>query len=122
MTEKWHDVVGYEGDYQVSNCGRVRSFHINKRGKIKIEATHYKGHKKVWLCHQGTCKRYFVHWLVAIAFIPQMNEDRIIVNHKDGNKKNNHVENLEWVTMTENTQHYFRELRIPLSELEDKEF
>ncbi len=118
IREEWRDIAGYEGEYQVSSFGRVRTFHRSKRGRLKIQATHYKGHKKVWLCHQGKSTRYFVHRLVAIAFIPQTDEDRIIVNHKDGDKVNNHVENLEWVTMTENTQHYFRELRIPLEDVE----
>lgn len=102
--EKWRDIINFEGRYQVSNQGRVRSL-INDI--ILKEETHWKGHKKVCLCLNGLCKKYFVHRLVAIMFIPKIDEERIVVNHKDGNKTNNNIKNLEWMTIAENTQHYY---------------
>lgn len=107
MTEEWRAVIGFENRYEVSNAGRVRSL---RKGIILKPETHRKGHLKVDLCNGIVCKKLFIHRLVALAFIEQTIPERIVVNHKDGNKKNNVVENLEWLTMTENTQHYFREI------------
>lgn len=68
---------------------------------------HWKGHMTIYLRRPGEPKRkFFVHRLVAIAFIP--NPDNLpLVNHKDLDKKHNHIRNLEWATESENTQHYY---------------
>ena len=122
MNEEWKQIEGFESLYKVSNTGKVYSFISERQLKGEI---HWKGHHKVVLYRPGNGlrgKKYFVHRLVAIAFIPQLDKSRDVVNHKDGNKLNNCVENLEWVTMTENTQHYFRELRNPVEDFPDIDF
>lgn len=107
MNEIWKDIPGYEGLYQVSNCGNVRSLDRIikcKNGKIrgypgvllKQDSTK-DGHKRCRLCNQGCDKHFFVHRLVASAFIENPNNFPI-VNHKDENPSNNSVNNLEWCT------------------------
>ena len=114
MKEIWKDIKGYEGLYQVSNLGRIKSL---KNDNIKYG--HYKefiisqnnnnsfNYWRCGLCKNGVVKKYAIHRLVAEAFIsnpynlPQ-------VNHIDGNKSNNTINNLEWVTCSENIQHSFK--------------
>ena len=104
--EEWRDVVGYEGLYQVSNFGRVKSFQKNKV-KILKSNLGIGGYLRVVLCKNEKKKNRFVHVLVAKAFITNP-ENKTQVNHRDGNKKNNHVSNLEWVTPKENIEHAFK--------------
>ena len=100
MIEEWRDIEGFDGFYQVSNTGKVRSKgrdHCREEGKWFLRALHtnHDGYYKVRLVAQGkdvTCR---VHTLVANAFIPNPNNLET-VNHKDGNKTNNNVDNLEW--------------------------
>lgn len=111
MEETWKSVVGYEGLYEVSNLGNVRSVDrtLNcKDGKIKHRKGHLlspktdEGYFRVSLSKDGVKKLYKVHRLVAMAFIP--NPDNLpVVNHKDEDKKNNKVENLEWCTVQYNS-------------------
>jgi hypothetical protein len=111
MEELWKDIQGYEGLYQVSNTGRVRSLDKtraigkNKRiikGRIlKIKQANYC---HIQLVKNGQNFHALVHRLVATAFIPN-SEGKKTVNHKDCNKHNNRVENLEWVTQAENNLH-----------------
>ena len=107
--EIWRDIVDddvdYEGKYQVSNFARVRSFHRDKVKIIKPDIIH-TGYLRVLLYKNGKTKSYYVHVLVAKAFIPNP-ENKTQVNHIDGNKFNNNVENLEWVTPSENIVHAF---------------
>ena len=92
MEEIWKDVEGYEGLYQVSNMGRVRSL---RRNIILRQRITRKGYKMVKLSTNNIRKGYYIHRLVATAFIP--NPDNLPqVNHKDENKLNNCVGNLEW--------------------------
>lgn len=99
MKEIWKDINGYESLYQVSNIGRIKSF--PRRGTYKDEyilnpQITKKGYYRVRLCNKNS-KAYMVHRLVAQAFIP--NTDNLpFINHKDENKKNNNVDNLEWCT------------------------
>ena len=95
----WKDIPGYEGLYQVSNTGQVRSLGNNKSKKTKILKTmaDTKGYKRLTLYKNSKKKTYKVHRLVAQAFIPNPN-DLPEVNHKDENKANNAVWNLEWCT------------------------
>jgi len=106
--EEWRDIPGYEGKYQVSNNGNVRSLYHRSKQRIKLLKTtaHHKGYKVISLCPINGCPRkwYQVHRLVAMAFIPNQN-NKPEINHKDGNKHNNSVSNLEWVTYSENTVH-----------------
>jgi hypothetical protein len=105
-TEIWSDISGFEGKYQVSNLGRVKSLSRKRVSKDRFLTLQVDdGYYKVGLynfCKQR--KRVFVHRLVALAFIPNpLNYS--VVNHKDCNKQNNNVDNLEWVTTQENTKH-----------------
>ena len=99
--EKFRSITGYENLYEVSNLGNVRSLRNNI---ILKPETGHKGHKRVGLHKQGTVKRFLVHRLVAIAFIPKV-EGKDIINHIDNDPTNNHYTNLEWSTYSENLQH-----------------
>ncbi len=100
--EEWRVVEKYEGLYEVSSYGQVRSL----RNKIVMKQwIHYKGHKFIYLCNKGR-RKFFVHRLVAVAFIPNPNM-KLLVNHIDENKANNHISNLEWMTEGENTRYYW---------------
>lgn len=113
--EIWKNVKNYEGLYEVSNLGRVKSKDRkfgNKliKGKIKkLCETSKRNGRQGYLCTRVMDKNYkshclYVHRLVAEAFIPNpMNKPT--VNHIDGNKHNNHVDNLEWNTFSENNKH-----------------
>lgn len=106
MQELFRNIEGYEGLYQVSNLGRVRSFKVYKGGKV-LTLVQRKGYITVTLCKNGKSKIYSVHRLVAEAFIPNPDSMRE-VNHIDGNKLNNDVSNLEWCTHLENMRHAFK--------------
>lgn len=99
----WKDISGYEGKYQVSNTGRVRSLNYKRTGKIKVMklSTNKLGYKIIMLSKNGKCKTWQVHRLVAQAFLPNPNNYPII-NHKDENPKNNTVWNLEWCSQEYN--------------------
>lgn len=103
MNEIWRSINDYGNFYEVSNLGRVRSF---KRRKLKIlkERISPNGYRFVAFQIDGKKILQTVHRLVAQAFIPNPG-NKPEVNHIDGNKANNRVENLEWVTRSENTQH-----------------
>lgn len=92
--EVWKDIKGYEGLYQVSNSGRVKSFHHNKEKILKGSANDM-GYLHVGLNKNGKCKFKMNHRLVAEAFIPNQN-NLPFINHKDCNPLNNQVDNLEW--------------------------
>lgn len=104
----WKEITEYGGDYLVSNYGRVKSLKSNKELILKL-VTHHKGYYKAQLLKNNKKKAFFVHRLVAQAFIPNP-ENKLQVNHKDGDKKNNHVENLEWTTQSENLKHSYHVL------------
>lgn len=104
MAEEWRQVKGVEG-YLISNFGRVRSLKL-KKDIIMSLCDHYRGYKVVWLYAIPKKKKFFVHRLVAEAFLENPEEKRV-VNHKDSNKKNNALTNLEWMTHSENTGYYY---------------
>lgn len=114
MSEKWKNIDGFD-NYQISSFGRVKSFVGNGRGDIKrnkgkiLKNSIWKGHVKVELHHIEGKKRkiFYVHRLIAIAFIPNPGE-KPQINHKDGNGLNNSIENLEWCTNGENQKHAYR--------------
>ena len=93
--EVWKDIEGYDGAYQVSDLGRVRSL---KYGKVRVlrPVNNGKGYLVVHLKRDGSQKNFLVHRIVAQAFIPNNDESKNQVNHKDENKENNRVDNLEW--------------------------
>lgn len=124
MIEEWRDVEGYEGYYQVSSLGNVRSLSREVIGRSRHN-NEYKRNTKATvlkpkrggnteylylsLCKNNEVKYLSIHRLVAIAFIENpFNKSE--VNHKDGNKKNNSVDNLEWMTRSENLKHRYQVL------------
>lgn len=102
--EEWKDIEGYEGLYQVSE-GEVKSLNYNKTKKERVlKKSIVGGYYTVNLHKDGVMKTYYVHKLVAEAFIP--NPDNLpCINHKDENKLNNSVSNLEWCTVKYNTNY-----------------
>lgn len=100
--EVWKDVVGYERFYQISNKGNVFSKRLNRLLKLNTN----QGYKTLTINVNGSCKFVKVHRLVAIAFIDNPLNKKF-VNHINGNKQDNTVENLEWVTSQENNNHAY---------------
>ena len=103
--EEWRDIPGYESFYQVSNLGNVRSIRFNKIRNMKSWDSN--GYRAVELYLNNNGYTVGIHRLVALAFIPNP-ENKPEVNHKDRNRSNNNVENLEWVTQSENIAHAYR--------------
>lgn len=109
MEEIWKDIEGYEGLYQVSNLGRVKSFMAapktgNKSEYIMGQTLITGGYLTVYFCVNGKRSKRQVHRLVAQAFIPNPS-GLPFVNHKDENKTNNVVDNLEWCTSEYNANY-----------------
>ena len=115
MTEEWKDIKGYEGLYKISNYGRII---IKKTGKLKKFWIDRDGYLKTNLSINNKKTQYFVHRLVAENFLnknrykfykdeEKINIDELTVNHKDGNKQNNKIENLEWCTNRYNVKYYY---------------
>lgn len=99
--EIWKDVVGSNGEYMVSSMGKVMT---TKTHRILKPCIDERGYERVCLFKVDRRRRFKVHRLVAAAFIPNPH-DKPQVNHIDGNKRNNSIENLEWVTNEENFVH-----------------
>ncbi len=114
---KWKDVKDYEGVYQVSDTGKVR-----RVGECRNQHTSWKsknvlspgdngsGYLKVNLSKNNKVKMFYVHRLVGKAFLPKPEEGRNQINHKDGDKSNNCVNNLEWMNNSENNKHSYDNL------------
>ena len=103
MEEIWKDIEGYEGYYQVSNMGRVKSLNYKHTGKermLKQSKTNW-GYSRVSFSKDGKSKHYLVHRLVASAFCENPHGYNN-VNHKDENKQNNKASNLEWCNSSYN--------------------
>lgn len=104
--ETWKDVEGYEGLYQVSDEGRVKSlkkrFGRQEGERIMKPSMEWCGYMRLGLTKDGKARIFAVHRLVAKAFIPNP-ENKPVINHIDGNRANNRVENLEWATYKENS-------------------
>lgn len=101
MAELWENIAGFDGLYQISNYGRVKSLYKNKilkQTKCKL------GYCRVNLYKNKECKKFLVHRLVASAFIKNP-YNLPIINHKDENPSNNNVNNLEWCTYSYNTSY-----------------
>lgn len=138
VQEEWRPVNGFEGFYEVSSFGRVRSLHrrapskrksvewINER--VMSQKTQKNGYRMVGLAKHGKCSYPYVHRLVMGAFFPNPPEGHVEVNHKDGDKSNNAVDNLEWQTPLGNTSHawdsglaYFHGSKSPLAKLNEQQ-
>ncbi len=115
MGEIWKNIQNYEGYYEISNLGNIRSLEktiYNKNGlprklplknlKLSIST---KGYLKIGLSKNDIKLNFELHRLLAIHFIKKTSEDFNIVNHIDGNILNNNLDNLEWTTLRENTTH-----------------
>ncbi|SPF51194.1 conserved hypothetical protein [Candidatus Desulfosporosinus infrequens] len=102
--ELWKDIEGFEGVYQISTKGRLKSFKKLREGFILSNKNSKKDYLSVVLTHKGRVRYARIHKLVAEAFIANVN-NKPQINHKDGNKQNNKVENLEWVSGSENVIH-----------------
>lgn len=113
MEEIWKDIKGYKGLYQVSNLGRVKSLERYQQNHSKLQKVEEKlktihtksnGYQYVQLYKDNIMKNLHIHRLVAQAFIPNP-ENKPQINHIDGNKQNNNIDNLEWSTSNENNKH-----------------
>ena len=111
--EQWKSISGYEGLYEVSDLGRVKSLNYKHTGTEKIMkmVKRIDGYLHVGLCKDGHKKQLLVHRLVAETFIPNP-ANLGTVNHKDENKTNNVVGNLEWMSMKDNTNYGTRNKRV----------
>lgn len=108
--EVWKEIVEAP-DYEVSNFGEIRSKKYGDKRIIK-QSIKKTGYKEVGLCYKPNKRRWFlVHRLVLTAFNPIENMDIMEVNHKDENKQNNNLENLEWATSKENCNYGSRNIK-----------
>ena len=122
-SEEWRDIPGYEGLYQASSFGEIRSVDREQKviwkgktitkqvkGKHLKQRDHNSGYLVVWLSKFGKVKPFTVHRIIAKVFLNNGNSADE-VNHLDGNKKNNRVENLEWCSRSENINHMYSALQ-----------
>lgn len=107
MIEEWKDIDGYQGRYQVSNFGNIR----NKMHKALSQEITKNGYKRVTLTKDKKQKHYAVHRLVAKAFIDN-SLNYPCINHKDENRGNNNVNNLEWCTYSYNINYGSRNFKV----------
>jgi hypothetical protein len=99
--EQWKDVVGYEGLYEVSNLGRVR----NKKRNTMVTLLDNNGYHRVELWKNNKRRRFMLHRVVAMTWIPNDDELKTQVNHINEIKTDNRVENLEWCTASYNNKY-----------------
>jgi hypothetical protein len=116
LVEVWKDIEGYEGHYQISSFGRIKSMQRTRKSKggtiarlkerILKQKTNKHGYLVIGLCFESKKYHHSVHKLVANAFISNC-EQKPTVNHIDGDKQNNKTSNLEWATCSEQMRHAF---------------
>lgn len=129
MEEIWKPVIGWEGLYEVSNFGRVRSLdryvtQLNYtrfcKGQLLKPTFHKSNYYIVTLRNSGIQKISKVHQLVMNAFNPNVSNEKLEINHIDGNTKNNRLENLEWTTHQQNlihaSKHYLLSIYKPINQ------
>lgn len=129
--EEWRDVKGYEGYYQISNKGSIKSlkrtFYSGSNLRIKkiyeekiLKQQSYKqGYKYVVLCKDGISKKLKVHRIIAQAFIPNP-ENKPCIDHINAKRDDNRIENLRWATWKENSENSISRYRISMSRIGDK--
>ena len=130
MQEIWKDIPGYEGFYQASNIGRIRSVDrlapnkkYGENGKRRWKGVVLKAKRTadncdrvtLWKCGKG--KDWLTYRLVAMAFLGMPPNEKYTINHKDGNRLNNKVENLEWMTLADNIRHGYENGLYPKKEI-----
>lgn len=126
MKEIWKDIENYYGLYQVSNIGNVKSLNYRRSGEERILrlGVDRDGYLRVNLSKNGKCKTLLIHRLVLMTFNPIDNMDKFDVNHRDENKKNNNLDNLEWCNRSYNinygtrTQRFAQSKSIPIVQLD----
>jgi hypothetical protein len=106
IMEVWKDIEGFENYYQISNLGRVKSLKRKRvlEDRILKPVTNNKGYLQVTLLKPNTIVNRNIHRILMLHFVDNL-ENKRCINHISGNKKDNRLENLEWVTHKENTQH-----------------
>lgn len=117
----WKSIKGYEGLYEASEDGRVRSLdrigRCGHHGTLLYKGRELKanvgthGYKYVALSKEGKVKGFLLHRLIGYVFCDNQSDDNKEINHIDGNKLNNHANNLEWVTPSYNTKHGWNKRR-----------
>jgi len=113
MEEIWKDIEGFNGKYQISNTNKVKSNHFG-RSIILKPSLNTGGYNSVCLRLNNKIKTRSLHRLIMEAFIPNP-DNKPCINHIDGNKLNNSIENLEWCTYSENMKHaYDNNLKLPI--------
>ena len=130
--EIWKQIAGYEGMYEISNYGRVKSMaritpYTSKNGHpvsamykaLIMKQYESVGYLKVDLYKNAKRKKTFVHWLVATAFIPNP-QNKPCINHKKGNKKMNDTDEIEWVTYSENVKHARKVLGVRVNQYDTR--
>jgi len=121
--EEWKDVDGYEGIYQVSSMGNIRSldrkitqfchknyFTRNMNGRTIKSKTQNSGYEIVWLSKNGNVRAFTVHRIALVAFTG-FTPIGLDINHIDGDKRNNKIENIEWCSKSENIKHSYKNLK-----------
>lgn len=117
--EIWKDIPGYEGVYQASNIGNIKSLKFGKE-KILRQSINRGGYYYLIFCKNRKQKAHSSHRLIALTFIKN-NSSKPDINHKDGNKLNNELSNLEWCTKSENTKHAYNiKLKIMTNDIKNK--
>ena len=104
MSKAREPIVGYEGLYEITDCGDV--FSVKRKGSkggLKSTFTDRQGYLRIGLCKDGLRKTHLIHQLVATTFIGK-NDDNLFVCHEDGNPQNNHVSNLYYGTRSDNSK------------------
>lgn len=106
--EIWKPITNYEFLYEVSNLGNIKSlfYKTTRKERILKPYANSKGYNQVRLCSNGKNTKYLVHRLVAFAFINNI-ENKPQINHINGVKNDNNINNLEWATGSENQKHAF---------------
>ena len=119
LNEIWKSVKGYEGLYEISNYGRVKSLNYRRWGIPQILKLHARQGKyvKVGLFKDGKRKYYRVHRLVAIAFLPQPQEGQTQVEHLNCDTRDNRVQNLRWSSPKGNMANELTRYRLSISHL-----
>lgn len=116
MEEIWKPIVGYEGLYEVSSWGAVRSLNYNHGRIVKVMAAWVtpKDYECIHLSKNGVVRAHRISRLVASAFIPNP-QNKPFVDHIDANRRNNHVENLRWCDQSENQRNPISRIRYGIS-------